>query len=56
MTNDAQIDQRRVRDTLKGRGFPDLAVPRTIRFMKDIPKLGSGKIDYVRLKRMIGPS
>ena len=56
VTNDARIDQRRVRDTLKGRGFPDLAVPRTIRFMKDIPKLGSGKIDYVGLKGMIGPS
>jgi len=56
VTNDAQIDQRRIRDTLKGRGFSDLAVPRKILYVKDIPKLGTGKIDYVRLKRMTGLS
>jgi acyl-[acyl-carrier-protein]-phospholipid O-acyltransferase/long-chain-fatty-acid--[acyl-carrier-protein] ligase len=33
-------------------GAPDLAVPRSVQFVSAIPLLGSGKTDYVQLKRM----
>jgi acyl-[acyl-carrier-protein]-phospholipid O-acyltransferase/long-chain-fatty-acid--[acyl-carrier-protein] ligase len=50
------MDLPSVRQVLKRHGFSDLAVPRDIRFMREMPKLGTGKIDYVRLKEMMEAS
>ena len=47
------LDIRTIRETLKARGFSELACPKEIRPVGEIPKLGSGKVDYVRLKEMI---
>ncbi|MDD5008092.1 MAG: AMP-binding protein [Syntrophorhabdaceae bacterium] len=53
VTNSKDAEQKTVREILKAKGFSDLACPREIRYMKDIPKLGTGKIDYVRLKELL---
>ncbi|MBA4419200.1 MAG: AMP-dependent synthetase [Syntrophus sp. (in: bacteria)] len=53
VTNNPRVDIKTVRSALKAKGFSDLACPRNILFMKEIPKLGTGKIDYVKLKGMI---
>jgi hypothetical protein len=31
-------------------GFSELALPKKIFFLPELPKLGTGKIDYVRLR------
>jgi acyl-[acyl-carrier-protein]-phospholipid O-acyltransferase/long-chain-fatty-acid--[acyl-carrier-protein] ligase len=49
-------DAALVRETLqlKARdlGYPEIAVPRKIVYLDMLPLLGTGKIDYVTLKRL----
>jgi acyl-[acyl-carrier-protein]-phospholipid O-acyltransferase / long-chain-fatty-acid--[acyl-carrier-protein] ligase len=53
LTNNPVLDMKTMRETLKSEGFSDLATPREVRFIKEIPKLGTGKTDYVRLKEIL---
>jgi acyl-[acyl-carrier-protein]-phospholipid O-acyltransferase/long-chain-fatty-acid--[acyl-carrier-protein] ligase len=34
-------------------GVPELAVPRRIIVVEDVPVLGTGKTDYVRVEKMV---
>lgn len=54
VTNNPEVGLKDIREILKAQGFSDLASPRDIQFMKEIPKLGTGKTDYVKLREMIG--
>jgi acyl-[acyl-carrier-protein]-phospholipid O-acyltransferase/long-chain-fatty-acid--[acyl-carrier-protein] ligase len=36
----------------KEKGLSELAVPKTIRVVEEIPLMGTGKVDYVKLKEM----
>ncbi len=53
VTNNRAIDLPAIRRVLKDHGLSDLAVPKEVRFMGEIPKLGTGKIDYVGLRKMM---
>jgi len=53
VTDMKALDIKAIRDTLKSRGFSELACPREIRQVNEIPKLGSGKINYISLKETI---
>ncbi len=54
VTNNAEVELKAVRETLRARGFSELASPRDVRFFKDLPKLGNGKVDYVKLSEVVG--
>ncbi len=53
ITNNREIDAKAARERLKAQGFSDLACPKDVRFMRTIPKLGTGKVDYVKLKELL---
>ncbi len=53
VTNYKEAELKTVREHLKKQGLSDLAYPREIVYMKDIPKLGTGKVDYVKLKELL---
>jgi acyl-[acyl-carrier-protein]-phospholipid O-acyltransferase/long-chain-fatty-acid--[acyl-carrier-protein] ligase len=51
-TTDAALSRELLAAKARELGVPDLAVPRKIHRVDSLPLLGTGKIDYVTLKRL----
>jgi len=51
-TTDAALRREQLGAAAKSLGAPELAVPRVIQFVREIPLLGTGKTDYVQLKKL----
>lgn len=51
-STDAVLTRENLQTVARGAGWPELAVPRKIKFVDTLPMLGTGKIDYVTLKTM----
>ena len=51
--NEAKLQAREVRAAIDAKGLSNLHVPKEIKVVPDIPKLGTGKTDYRALQEMI---
>ena len=48
-TTDAELDRQRLAQALKAEGASEIMIPRLVAALPELPKLGSGKTDYVSL-------
>jgi len=53
VTNEPRLTPEEVRNAIKARGLSNLAVPREIKVVREIPKLGTGKVNHRELERQM---
>jgi acyl-[acyl-carrier-protein]-phospholipid O-acyltransferase / long-chain-fatty-acid--[acyl-carrier-protein] ligase len=51
--NDARLTLDEVRAVLRAKGLPNLCAPREVRFIREIPKLGTGKVNHRELEKLL---
>lgn len=51
-TTDSALNRDRILEVARANGNPEIAVPKKIAWVEAIPLLGTGKTDYVTLKKM----
>ncbi|MFZ0829322.1 MAG: AMP-binding protein [Verrucomicrobiia bacterium] len=50
VTNEPRLTLDEIREAIKARGLTNLSVPREIKVVKEIPKLGTGKVNHRELQ------
>jgi acyl-[acyl-carrier-protein]-phospholipid O-acyltransferase/long-chain-fatty-acid--[acyl-carrier-protein] ligase len=53
VTNEPKLTMDQIRSVLKSKGFSNITVPRELRYLRDIPKLGTGKVNHRELEKKI---
>ena len=53
VTNEQRLQLDEIRTALHGKGLPNICVPREVKFVHEIPRLATGKIDHQGLQRML---
>jgi acyl-[acyl-carrier-protein]-phospholipid O-acyltransferase/long-chain-fatty-acid--[acyl-carrier-protein] ligase len=53
VTNEPKLQLDEIRGAIKARGLTNLCVPREIKCVKEIPKLGTGKVNHRELAKML---
>ena len=53
ITNERRLGLDEIRKVLHARGMPNIAVPREIRFIREMPRLGSGKVAHRELEQIL---
>jgi acyl-[acyl-carrier-protein]-phospholipid O-acyltransferase/long-chain-fatty-acid--[acyl-carrier-protein] ligase len=53
VTNEPKLTLDEIRDAIKARGLTNLSVPREIKVVKEIPKLGTGKVNHRELQALM---
>jgi acyl-[acyl-carrier-protein]-phospholipid O-acyltransferase / long-chain-fatty-acid--[acyl-carrier-protein] ligase len=52
-SNESRLTVEEVRSAIRAKGLPNLCVPREVRFVREIPKLGTGKINHRELQKIM---
>jgi acyl-[acyl-carrier-protein]-phospholipid O-acyltransferase/long-chain-fatty-acid--[acyl-carrier-protein] ligase len=55
VTNEPKLTLDEIRDAIKAKGLTNLNVPREIKVVPEIPKLGTGKVNHRELQALLEP-
>ena len=53
VTNEPRLTLEEVRAAIHARGLSNLAVPREIKVLHDLPRLGTGKVNHRELEKIV---
>ena len=53
VSNEARLGMEEIRGAIRGKGLSNLCIPKEIRFLREIPKLGTGKLNHRELERWV---
>jgi acyl-[acyl-carrier-protein]-phospholipid O-acyltransferase / long-chain-fatty-acid--[acyl-carrier-protein] ligase len=53
VSNEQKLQLEEIRAAIKAKGLSNLYVPKELKFVRDIPKLGTGKVDHRQLQQII---
>lgn len=53
VSNEPKLTLEEIRAAIKGKGMTNLCVPREIKVVREIPKLGTGKVNHRELQRLL---
>jgi acyl-[acyl-carrier-protein]-phospholipid O-acyltransferase/long-chain-fatty-acid--[acyl-carrier-protein] ligase len=53
VTNESKLQLDEIRAAIKAKGMTNLCVPREIKLVREIPKLGTGKVNHRELQKLI---
>ena len=52
-TNEPRLQLEEIRIAIRMKGLPNISVPREVRVVKELPKLGTGKINHRELQKLV---
>jgi acyl-[acyl-carrier-protein]-phospholipid O-acyltransferase/long-chain-fatty-acid--[acyl-carrier-protein] ligase len=52
-TNEQKLQLDEIRAALRAKGLPNIFVPREVKFLREIPKLGTGKVNHRELQKLV---
>jgi len=53
VSNDSRLTMDEIRNAIHIRGLPNIAAPREVKYLKELPKLGTGKINHRELEQAV---
>lgn len=53
VTNEAKVTLDEIRGVLRARGLPNICAPRELKVLREIPKLGTGKVNHRAVSQML---
>ena len=53
VTNEPKLTMEEIRNAVKAKGLTNLSTPREIKVVKEIPKLGTGKVNHRELQTLM---
>ena len=53
VTNESRLQPDEIRAAIKAKGLANICAPREVKYVREIPKLGTGKVDHRELAKML---